>query len=197
MSAVHPVALSVLQTLGVALLAIVGAALGRWSSRLRSPWWCVGYVGPFLLLLTVLIPRWVVGLEQFVPFRWALADRTEFALMAFAAMALLTTPLSRLRRRRERVMVGLFAAFICVYCCLPPFLMPAFNYPLLRRLEPRVSRDGVCLQSTSYTDESATSTAGESFSHVTTCEKCAVRLPRAGEGPIRCWNKHAIPRRVC
>ena len=142
--------ISLAQTAGVIMLAGFGIFLGRWISRWRSPAWLVGYVVPLLLVIIIGIPRWSPRIESIPPFSWIMADRTEFAAIALVCTILLTTPLSRLRQRRQRFAVFLFMVLITVYFSVPPFLMPVFEYTHLSELETTIDQNGVCLQSNGY-----------------------------------------------
>jgi predicted double-glycine peptidase len=79
-----------------------------------------------------------------------MADRVEFAAIALICTILLTTPLSRLKQRRQRFAVILFMVLFTVYFSVPPFLMPAFAYTHLARLKTIIDHNGVCLQSNEY-----------------------------------------------
>jgi predicted double-glycine peptidase len=141
---------SLAQTAGVILLAGFGVFLGRWISRWRSPAWLIGYIVPLLLVIIIGIPRWSPRIELVPPFRWIMADRMEFAAIALICTILLTTPLSRLKQRRQRLAVFLFMVLFTVYFSIPPFLMPVFAYSHLSGLETTIDQNGVCLQSNGY-----------------------------------------------
>jgi predicted double-glycine peptidase len=142
--------ISLVQTAGVILLAGFGIFLGRWFSRQRSRLWLVGYIIPLLLVIIIGIPRWSPRIELIPPFSWIMADRMEFAAIALICTILLTTPLSRLKQRRQRWAVFLFMALFTVYFSVPPFLMPALAYNHLAGLETTIDGDGVCIQSNEY-----------------------------------------------
>src|SRR6266404_9585796 len=95
-----------LETLGVALLAVGGALLGRLCSRLPKPWWTLGYFIPLLIVLLVGLPRLDRALEFKAPISWLVSGRTLFAVTGLVTAMILVTPLSRLPRRRDRQMVG-------------------------------------------------------------------------------------------
>jgi hypothetical protein len=139
-----------MQTAGVVLLAGLGIFIGRWISRWRSPAWLVGYIVPLLLVVIIGIPRWSPRLESIPPFNWLMADRFEFAAMAPVITILLTTPLSRLRLRRQRYFVFFFMVLFTIYFSILPFLMPAIEYSRLSGLVTRIDHNGVCLQSCGY-----------------------------------------------
>lgn len=132
-------------------LAVIGVFLGRWFSRLKQFWWALGYFIPLLPVAMISLARWIQCLEFQPPFRWLMAGRTEFALMAPIVAMLLTTPLSRLPLPRQRRMVSIFMICFVAYFSITPFLAPVFNQRLLRNLPTFIDKDGVCLQGTSYT----------------------------------------------
>jgi hypothetical protein len=82
-------------------------------SKQRAPWWAFGYILPLLPILLFILGRRIPRLEFAPPISWLLAGRTEFALSGFVTAFILTTPLSRLTVRRQRVVV---LCFICGFC---------------------------------------------------------------------------------
>lgn len=139
-----------LESAGVTLLALVGAGLGWWFSRLPKPWWASGYVIGLLLVCAIGAARRFASLEFLPPFAWLLAGRTEFALGGFVAALLLTTPLSRLPRRRERLALVMLLAVFVALTSVWPFLAPAFNRRLQASFKANIDADGICRQSTEY-----------------------------------------------
>jgi len=139
------------ETLGVVLLAVLGALAGRRCARFRHPWWLLGYITPLLIVVMISASRWFPWLEPYWPFRWVMAGRAEFALLAPVCAMLLTTPLSRLQRQREKLVVASFMVVCVVSQSVMAFLMPAFNYQQLIDLKTLVDVDGVCIQSNGYT----------------------------------------------
>ncbi len=144
------VAISLLQTAGACLLATSGFLLGRQFWRVRSRAWVVAYVVPLLVVAAIATPRWLPRMELIPPFRWIMAGRTEFAVMALVCTMLLTTPLSRLPQRRERLCVVVLMFLFTLYFSVLPFLMPALEYSHLAELKTMLDGNGVCLQSTGY-----------------------------------------------
>lgn len=142
---------ALLQSLGVILLAIIGALAGVWFGRRTSRWWIVGFIAPLVLILLVGAPRRHYPLSFVPPFSWLVAGRIEFALVAPLACMLMATPISRLKERRTRWLAGAFVAVFVMQASVLPFLMPAIQRDALSKLETRVGRDGVCKQSTDYT----------------------------------------------
>jgi predicted double-glycine peptidase len=140
-----------IETAAVVLLAAGGFGLGLLCSRLRKPYWVLGYIVPLVLVGLVGAARHVPRLEFIAPFSWLMSGRTEFALLGFLAAMLLATPLSRLPRKSTRGLVVLFAVFAVIYAAVMPFLSPALIRGHLSRLVTRIDDDGVCLQGTTYT----------------------------------------------
>jgi len=139
-----------LETLGVALLAVVGALLGRLCSRLSKPWWTLGYFIPLLIVLLVGLPRFDRGLEFKAPIRWLVSGRTLFAVTGLVTAMILVTPLSRLPRRRDRQMVGFFIVLFVVDASVWPFFAPVLNHSFQASIVTRIDSDGICRQSSDY-----------------------------------------------
>mgnify|MGYP001295776249 CR=1 FL=1 len=142
--------LSIGQSLGIVFLAVLGVILGRWFARLRGRVWLLGYAIPMVFVGIIAVPRWLPRIEQIVPFKWIMADRTEFALAAFLCTMFLSTPMYRLKQKRQRFAVILFMLFFTVRYSLLPFLSPAFEYSYLSGLQTKIDSNGVCLQSNGY-----------------------------------------------
>ncbi len=140
-----------IETAAVVLIAAGGFGLGLLCSRLKKPYWLLGYVIPFVLVGIIGAARRVPRLELVAPFSWLMSGRTEFALLSFLTTMLLATPLSRLPRKSTRGLVLLFAASAVIYAGVLPFLSPALIRGRLSRLVTRFDVDGVCLQGTTYT----------------------------------------------
>lgn len=140
-----------IETGGVVLLAMGGFGLGVASSRLRKPYWAVGYVIPLVVVGMISAARRVPQLEFVAPFSWLMSGRTEFVLLGVLTTVLLATPLSRLPQRSQRGFVVLFMVLAVVYVAVLPFLSPALIQGRLSRLNTRLTDDGVCLQGTQYT----------------------------------------------
>ncbi len=138
------------ETAGVALIAVLGMVLGVLSRRLRRPYWAVGYVLALAVIAVLTLGR-TTSLHFMPPVSWIVATRMRFILVAIATTLGLTTPLSRLPRRWERVTVCLLMGGLLVRFALLPFLMPALIQDRLARLESTIDNNGVCLQATQYT----------------------------------------------
>src|SRR5208282_4321500 len=77
--------------------------------------------------------------------------RRKFAILGFIAALILTTPLSRLPRKRDRIVICVLMTVIVFVMSVWPFLAPAFNRNQLAHLRTHMGTDGVCLQTTDYT----------------------------------------------
>jgi hypothetical protein len=90
-------------------------------------------------------------LEFTFPCCYLLGGRVAFASLAFIASSILTTPLLKLTRPHERVLLMLVASWFVGQVAVWPFLAPAFNRSQLAALQTTLDKDGVCRQSTDYT----------------------------------------------
>jgi predicted double-glycine peptidase len=166
-----------LESLADILFALSGAGLGYWFSRLKKPYWTLGYFIPFSLILVYgfAIHRpatWLVP-----PISWLMLGRRKFAIIGFMATMVLTTPLSRLPRKRDRALICVLMATIVFGMSVWPFLAPAFNRNYLARLETKIDPNGICRQSNDYTCGPAAA--------VTALRKLGVP---AEEGQIAIWS---------
>jgi hypothetical protein len=135
------------------MAAAAGAGLGSWFSRLRKPWWALGYFIPLFLVMVygvaVYCPYPALSFEP--PVSWMMMGRKKFIIVGFITTMLLMTPLSRLPQKRNRMVVVLFMiVFVCAKS-IWPLLAPTFNRSQLVGLKTRIGADGVCLQNTGYT----------------------------------------------
>jgi hypothetical protein len=164
----------------VIVLACVGGLAGYRISKLRRPFWLLGYVLPLILIGMVGASRWF-DLLNFMPlFSWLMAGRTEFVMLAAGAMMLVMTLVPHLPRKREgMLMLVLFVIFVAHYT-IYPFVEPLMVRQELEGLETNLDANGVCRQSTLYTCGPA--------SAVTALHQLSIR---SGEGQI------AILARTC
>jgi hypothetical protein len=139
-----------LETIGIVLVAVLGIVLGRAFSRLRRPCWILGYFVPLVLMAALVVPRFANSLAFVPPFYW-LVGRLKFVILCLAVTMGLTTPLSRLPRKCEKLMICLLMAVVVTWFSVLPFLVPALIKDRLLNLRTSVDSDGVCLQTTDYT----------------------------------------------
>jgi hypothetical protein len=138
------------ETVGVILLAVLGAGLGKFFSRLPKPWWLLGYFIPLVIILLVGLPRVDRSLEFVPPISWLVSGRTLFAVTGLVTTMILVTPLSRLPRKRDRQMVAGFVILFVGYSSVWPFLAAALNRKFQESIKTQFDRDGICQQSTDY-----------------------------------------------
>lgn len=139
------------ETTGVVLVALLGVFLGRVFSGFRRPYWAVGYFLPFTLIAILTLARYYNVLCFIWPFSWITTGRLQFVILSLAVTMGLTTPLSRLARRYEKILVCISMAVVVSWFCVLPFLVPALIKSRLSNLTTKFDSNGVCLQSTSYT----------------------------------------------
>ena len=136
----------------VALLcALAGVALGWGFSRLRSPYWMIGYFIPLTLVFIYALAFRFPTLMFTPPFSWIMIGIKKFAAFGFIATLVLTTPLSRVPHKRNRLMIAVLMAFVVFFMAIWPFLAPMVDRGQLSRLQTNMDRNGICLQSTDYT----------------------------------------------
>src|SRR5271154_1831076 len=114
------------ESLGVLLLAGVGVFLGAWFSRRPGKWWLLGYFVPLTMAVLYAAGTRYAAFAFAPPVSWMMAGRTKFAIIGFISSMLLTTPLSRLPRKRDRVVVTLLMTAVVTLVSVWPFLAPAF-----------------------------------------------------------------------
>ena len=140
-----------LETIGVIQIALLGIFLGRVFSGLRKPYWTLGYFLPSLLIAMLALARYNNALVFVPPFSWITAGRVRFIILALAATMGLTTPLSRLPRKCEKLIIGVLMAVVVGWFSVLPFLVPALIKDDLSNLKTIVNSNGICFQTTDYT----------------------------------------------
>ncbi len=141
----------IFETLGVTVVAICGIGVGWFFSRLRKPFWTLGYFLPLLLIAVQIMVTMYYSLAFTPPFCWMAAGRVRFVILAFAVTMGLTTPLSRLDSRVKRLIVCGVMLIAVVRFSILPFAVPAVIRGRLSSLETKFGTDGICLQTTDYT----------------------------------------------
>ncbi len=140
-----------IETIGVILVALSGVLLGRLFSRFRKPYWTWGYFVPCILIAMLVLARFNNALPFVPPFSWVTAGRTRFIILALGVTMGLTTPLSRLPRKCEKVIICILMGVVVTWFSVLPFLVPALIKNDLSNLKTTVNSNGICYQSTDYT----------------------------------------------
>ncbi len=140
-----------LETLGAVCVALLGIVLGRVFSRMPKFYWTLGCLLPLALIGILLAARWDSALPFARSFNWIVLGRTKFVILSLVVTVGLTTPLSRLPHRFERLIVCIVMALGVVWISVVPFLVPALIRDHLSALGTRLDSNGVCLQTTRYT----------------------------------------------
>jgi hypothetical protein len=128
------------------LCVAAGMTLGRWFSKLRSPCWLLGYFIPLAVILTYAFMGRFPSVPLPAPMTWMLAGQKKFALLGFVVTLILTTPLSRMPQKRDRLVVSILMVAMVFLVSIWPLLTPMFNRKQLTGLQTRINNDGVCLQ---------------------------------------------------
>jgi predicted double-glycine peptidase len=136
----------------VALLcALAGVALGLWFSRLRSPYWTIGYFIPLVLVLVYALAYHIPAIMFAPPFSWMMMGIKKFAVFGFITTMVLTTPLSRVPQKRVRILILMLMALMVFFMAILPFVAPMINREQLSRLHTNIDKNGICMQTTDYT----------------------------------------------
>ena len=139
------------ETIGVIQIALLGIILGKVFSGLRKPYWTLGYFLPSLLITMLVLARYNNALPFVPPFSWITAGRVRFIILALAVTMGLTTPLSRLPRKCEKLIIGILMVVVVAWFSVLPFLVPALIKDDLSNLKTMVNSNGICYQTTDYT----------------------------------------------
>jgi hypothetical protein len=140
-----------LETIAVSIVAVLGIFLGKVFSSLRRPFWLWGYFLALLLITILIATRFANSLCFMPPFCWLTAGRIRFVILSLAVTIGLTTPLSRLPRRFEKVAVCILMVLVVVWFSVLPFLVPALIKDHLDNLKTVIDSDGICFQTKDYT----------------------------------------------
>jgi hypothetical protein len=139
------------ETAGAILVALLGVLVGRVFSRLRKPYWVLGYLLPLLLIGMLAVVRFDTSLYFVRPFLWVTTGRVRFITLSLAVSMGLTVPLSRLPRKWEKLTVCFVMAVFVAWFAVLPFLVPALIKDRLTNLKTRFDSNGVCRQTTDFT----------------------------------------------
>ena len=149
-----------LAAFGSTVCALAGVALGRWCSRWRSTYWTLGYFLPMVLVVVYGLAYHVPALLFQPPVSWMMMGLRKFAVMGFIATLVLTTPLSRVPERRNRVAIGVLMALIVFFMSIWPFIAPMVDRQSLSQLHTQIDEHGICIQTTGYTCGPAAAVTG-------------------------------------
>jgi hypothetical protein len=139
------------ETTGVVLVALLGIFLGRLFSRVRRPYWVLGYFLPSILIAMLALARFHHGLSFVWPISWVATGRVRFVILSLAVSMGMTVPLSRLPYKCEKLIVCILMAVFVTWFSVLPFLVPALIKDDLSNLRTKFDSNGVCRQTTDYT----------------------------------------------
>ena len=140
-----------LEATAAATFAFAGVLLGYFFSRLPKPYWTFGYFIPLILVLIYGVAIHFPVMSFTPPISWMMIGRKKFAILGFIAAMVLTTPLSRLPLKRDRIVISVLMGVIIFFMSVWPFLAPAFNRDQLAHLQTQIDGNGICRQRTDYT----------------------------------------------
>jgi len=140
-----------LETVGIILIALLGVFLGKVFSHPRKAYWIAGYSFSVLLIVFLLISGYSNSLAFAPPFAWIAAGRMKFVVFSLAVTMGLTTPLSRLPYKFEKVTIYILMIIVVGWFSVLPFLVPALIQGHLAKLKTLLDSNGLCFQTTAYT----------------------------------------------
>jgi Peptidase C39 family len=140
-----------LEAIAAASFAFAGTLMGSLFSRLPKPYWLLGYFIPFSLIVIYGIAIHFPTLSFTPPISWMMMGQKKFAIAGFIIAMTLTTPLSRLPLKRDRMVILVLMAIMIFCMSLLPFIAPVFNRNQLAHLQTRIDGNGICRQRTAYT----------------------------------------------
>jgi len=133
------------------LAAAAGVGLGYWFSRLRKPYWTFGYFIPLALVLIYAASVHFPALSFTPPISWMMMGRKKFAVLGFVVTMVLTTPLSRVPKKWDRIVISILMTVMVFAASIWPFIEPAFERNEIARLQTNIDANGVCIQTTDFT----------------------------------------------
>jgi hypothetical protein len=140
-----------LETIAITVVTLLGVILGKTFSGFRKSYWVVGYFIPLGLIAVLVAARIDSALLFVPPFSLLAANRLKFVVLSFAVMMSLTTPLSRLPHKSEKLVVYVFMIVFTIWVPILSFLTPALLKDHLLNIRTKIGSDGICYQSKDYT----------------------------------------------
>ena len=166
-----------LPTIWAVAVSFAGGLVAVWFGKRSAAWRIAAYSVGFVIMVIFALERFTIGLELVPPFSWVAAGASREFLLALVGPLLLLTPAVALPKRRDRIMVGIFAGLFSLRMIILPSLFAVLARPALATLATKIDRDGVCIQQTAYTCGAA--------SAVTALRKLGFA---AEEGPLAIWS---------
>ncbi len=139
------------ETTGIIIVVLLGIFLGKVFSGFRRPYWTVGYFVPLGLIAILVIARCNNSWAFVPPVSWLTAGRVRFIILSLAVTMGLTTPLSRLPRKCEKLIICILMTAVVIWFSVLPFLVPALIKDHLANLKTMLDSNGICFQTTDYT----------------------------------------------
>jgi len=133
------------------IFALSGAASAYLVSKLKPPYWMLGYFVPLLLLLMIALARHYRILAFIPPLSWVMGTRLEYAFLGFLATAVLTAPLTRLSNIAWKTIAVTLAGIAIGFLSILPYYDPVECLDELKAIPTQIDENGVCSQHTGYT----------------------------------------------
>lgn len=140
---------AIIETILILALTSLCAWAGYKISRLKSKAWLVCFGIAFSLVMAVVVLHRIPTLAYHPLFIW-LASANEYIVMTVCVPLVFSLLIPRLRFRRQKIFLGIFAGLITIYFVVPPFLDPALLYAAMEDCDTWLE-DDVCMQTTPYT----------------------------------------------
>jgi len=118
---------------------------------LPKMWWLAGYLAPLAGIIIYAMASRRAELAFVPPASWMMAGRNKFAVIGLFAAVVLTIPMMKLPRRRDRNAVIVLMIAVVLGVSVWPIVAPAFNRGRMSGLATKIDDDGICRQSTEYT----------------------------------------------
>lgn len=139
------------ETFIVTVAAIFGVISGKKLSLQKKSRWIWGYIISIAIIGLIVSANYFEKLQFISPLLWMTTSRVKFVVLALAVTVGLTTPLSKLPYKFEKVIIGFSMVIVVIWFCILPMLFPALLKNKLSNIKTRVDLTGLCYQTTDYT----------------------------------------------
>jgi predicted double-glycine peptidase len=142
---------SLMETLVVVLVSVAGVYIGRRLSISAGLYKAFGLIIPFLLIGLILAGRFLDSFIYYEPLASITIGHFRFVVLAFAISLGLTTPMTQLKYKWEKVIVVVVMVIFVICFSVMPCFVPVMFEREFSSLQTSINADGVCIQSRNYT----------------------------------------------